>query len=412
VTALVLTQAPPATPAVGSTQLVVAALLGIAVIVLLITLLDVHPFLALIAGAVLGLIGGLGASGTISSFTDGIGSTIGSVGVLIALGSMIGGLLRDSGGATRVVDAVRSRVGHRGMPWAMAGVAALIGLPLFFEVGVVLLVPVVVLVARRLRLPIVAVGIPALAGLSVLHGLVPPHPGPLVAIDALGANLGLTLLFGLATAIPTVLVAGPLFAKLAVRWVPVTAPDVAPDGKADVPAEAPEEQRRGGAVAVDPGVARGRRDPRRDRLGHRGHDHRRRDRGSARRGTGCTDRRPAGARRRGGLAVLLPRQRRRVLAGEGVLRADGRADDQELIDDGDRHLGGGTAGGPAALGDRLSRRVTRPVEAVPRLRDGLGRMAACIRECRDDRRNLGPCPTPGATGGAAPTRRRPGAASR
>jgi GntP family gluconate:H+ symporter len=103
----------------------------------------------------------------------------------------------------------------------------------------------VALVARRLRLPIVAVGIPALAGLSVLHGLVPPHPGPLVAIDALGANLGLTLLFGLATAIPTVLVAGPLFAKLAVRWVPVTAPDVAPDGKADVPAEAPEEQRRG-----------------------------------------------------------------------------------------------------------------------------------------------------------------------
>jgi GntP family gluconate:H+ symporter len=131
------------------------------------------------------------------------------------------------------------------MPWAMAGIAALIGLPLFFEVGVVLLVPVVVLVARRLRLPIVAVGIPALAGLSVLHGLVPPHPGPLVAIDALGANLGLTLLFGLATAIPTVLVAGPLFAKLAVRWVPVAAPDVAPDGKADVPAEAPEEQRRG-----------------------------------------------------------------------------------------------------------------------------------------------------------------------
>lgn len=72
-----------------------------------------------------------------------------------------------------------------------------------------------------------------------------PTRAPLVAIDALGANPGLTLLFGLATAIPTVLVAGPLFAKLAVRWVPVTAPDVAPDGKADVPAEAPEEQRRG-----------------------------------------------------------------------------------------------------------------------------------------------------------------------
>ena len=84
----------------------------------------------------------------------------------------------------------------------MAGVAALIGIPLFFEVGVVLLVPIVLLVARRTRLPVLAVGIPALAGLSVLHGLVPPHPGPLVAIDALKADLGRTLLFGLICAIP------------------------------------------------------------------------------------------------------------------------------------------------------------------------------------------------------------------
>ena len=75
----------------------------------------------------------------------------------------------------------------------MAGVAALLGLPLFFEVGVVLLLPVVLLVAFRSQLPLLPVGIPALAGLSVLHGLVPPHPGPLVAIDALGADLGLTL---------------------------------------------------------------------------------------------------------------------------------------------------------------------------------------------------------------------------
>ena len=83
------------------------------------------------------------------------------------------------------------------LPWAMAGVAALIGLPLFFEVGVVLLVPIVLLVARRVDMPLMRIGIPALAGLSVLHGLVPPHPGPLVAIAALNADLGLTLLFGL-----------------------------------------------------------------------------------------------------------------------------------------------------------------------------------------------------------------------
>jgi GntP family gluconate:H+ symporter len=176
---------------------------------------------------VLGVVGGLGAGNTIDSFTTGLGSTIGSVGVLIALGSMIGGLLADSGGADRVVDAVTSRVGPRALPWAMAGVAALIGLPLFFEVGVVLLVPVVLLVAVRARVNVLAVGIPALAGLSVLHGLVPPHPGPLVAIDALHADLGTTLAFGLIVAVPTVVIAGPLFARLAVRWVPLAPPDAA-----------------------------------------------------------------------------------------------------------------------------------------------------------------------------------------
>jgi len=248
-----MTLAQDAAPTAGPTQLVVAAVLAIAVIVLLITWLHVHPFLALIGGtAVLGLVGGLGTGGTVESFTGGLGSTVGGVGVLIALGAMIGGLLRDSGGAERLVEAVATRVGPRGMPWALAGVAALIGIPLFFEVGVVLLVPVVVLVAARTRVPVLAVGIPALAGLSVLHGLVPPHPGPLVAIDALGADLGLTLLFGIAVAIPTVIVAGPLFGRIATRWVgigppPESAADAVADAeepRTDPPTEPPTEPRR------------------------------------------------------------------------------------------------------------------------------------------------------------------------
>jgi GntP family gluconate:H+ symporter len=193
-------------------QLVLAAILGIAVVVLLITWLKVHPFLALIIGSLLlGIVGGLAFTDTITSFQTGVGATVGSVGVLIALGAMIGGLLAESGGADRVVTAFVDRVSSRRLPWAMAGVAALIGIPLFFEVGVVLLVPIVLLVARRTRLPVLAVGIPALAGLSVLHGLVPPHPGPLVAIDALHADLGRTLLFGLICAIPCVILAGPVF---------------------------------------------------------------------------------------------------------------------------------------------------------------------------------------------------------
>jgi GntP family gluconate:H+ symporter len=107
----------------------------------------------------------------------------------------------------------------------MAGVAALIGLPLFFEIGVVLLIPVVLLVSRRSEVPLLKIAIPALAGLSVLHGLVPPHPGPLAAIAALNADLGLTLLFGLIIAVPTVIIAGPLFANLISRYVVAHAPE-------------------------------------------------------------------------------------------------------------------------------------------------------------------------------------------
>jgi GntP family gluconate:H+ symporter len=107
----------------------------------------------------------------------------------------------------------------------MALVGAIIGLPMFFEIGVVLLIPVIYLVARRSGLSLIAVGIPALAGLSAMHGLVPPHPGPLTAIDLLNADLGVTLAMGVAVAIPTVVIAGPLFGRLAGRWVVVDVPD-------------------------------------------------------------------------------------------------------------------------------------------------------------------------------------------
>jgi GntP family gluconate:H+ symporter len=196
----------------SSPLLVTAAVLGIAVVVVLITVLKVHPFLALILGsAVLGVVAGVKVADIVTSFSAGVGSTVGNVGLLIALGAMIGGLLTASGGADRVVTAIVDRVSPRALPWAMGGVAALIGIPLFFEIGVVLLIPIVLLVAHRSSQPVLRVGIPALAGLSVLHGFIPPHPGPLVAISNLGANLGLVLLFGLVLAIPAVIIAGPVF---------------------------------------------------------------------------------------------------------------------------------------------------------------------------------------------------------
>jgi gluconate:H+ symporter, GntP family len=206
-------------------RLVVAALAGIAVLVLLVTLLKVHPLLSLTLGAlVVGAVAGENLNDTVTSFSGGVGDTVAAVGVLIALGAIVGRLLVDSGGADQIVDTIVGRASNRTLPWAMAGVGALIGLPMFFEIGLVLLIPVILLVTRRSGLPLMRIGIPALAGLSVMHGLVPPHPGPLIAIAAVHANLGLTLGLGILVAIPTVVVAGPLFSGVAARWVPVDAP--------------------------------------------------------------------------------------------------------------------------------------------------------------------------------------------
>ncbi|MFD8964902.1 GntP family permease [Streptomyces sp. NPDC059568] len=210
----------------GNAQLGIAVLAGIAVIVLLITVAKLHAFLALTIGTLaLGAFAGAPLDKVIASFTTGLGSTVAGVGVLIALGAILGKLLADSGGADQIVDTILAKAGGRAMPWAMVLIASVIGLPLFFEVGIVLLIPVVLLVAKRGNYSLMRIGVPALAGLSVMHGLIPPHPGPLVAIDAIGANLGLTLALGVVVAIPTVIIAGPLFSRYAARWVDIPAPD-------------------------------------------------------------------------------------------------------------------------------------------------------------------------------------------
>ncbi|MBT1183293.1 gluconate transporter [Streptomyces sp. CJ_13] len=230
----------------GNAQLGMAVLAGIAVIVLLITRLKLHAFLALTVGSLaLGVFAGAPLAKTITSFTAGLGATVAGVGVLIALGAILGKLLADSGGADEIVDTILARAKGRAMPWAMVLIASVIGLPLFFEVGIVLLIPVVLLVARRGNYSLMRIGVPALAGLSVMHGLIPPHPGPLVAVDALHANLGVTLALGVVVAIPTVIIAGPLFSRYAARWVDIPAPEqLAPPR----PPAAPEHRPRFGAT--------------------------------------------------------------------------------------------------------------------------------------------------------------------
>ncbi|MWA02808.1 gluconate transporter [Actinomadura sp. LD22] len=240
-----------AAPHASSGRLVPAALAGIALIVVLITWLKVHPFLSLTLGSLLvGAIAGLPMADTVKSFGKGFGDTASGVGALIALGAMFGKLLADSGGADQIVDTIVGRSGRRALPWAMALVGALIGLPMFFEIGLVLLMPVIYLVARRSGQSIIAVGIPALAGLSAMHGLVPPHPGPLVAIDALHADLGVTLGLGVLVAVPTVAIAGPLLARFAARWVDVRPPELFTTDQKDAETDGADGGRRRPSFAI------------------------------------------------------------------------------------------------------------------------------------------------------------------
>src|SRR5476649_2951759 len=200
-------------------------LLSIALIVILgivvaIARFRVNPFPALVIGAlVLGLWAGAGPDQVLKSFRTGFGDTLANVGVLLALGAMFGELLASSGGAERISSALLRLGGPRMVPWTMCAVAMILGLPLFFEAGVVLMMPIIINVGTRLSKdsgglkgnPYLLAGLPVFAGISVLHALVPPHPGPMVAIDALKADLGTTLILGLLMSIPIAIVAGPLF---------------------------------------------------------------------------------------------------------------------------------------------------------------------------------------------------------
>ncbi len=200
-------------------------LLAIAVVVILAVVVAiararVHPFPALMVGAlVLGLWAGAPADQVLKSFRVGFGETLANVGVLLALGAMFGQMLASSGGAERISNALLSVGGPRMVPWTMCAVAMILGLPLFFEAGVVLMMPIILNVGARIANEpgglkgnaYLLAGLPVFAGLSVLHALVPPHPGPMVAIDAMKADLGVTLILGLLMSIPIAIVAGPLY---------------------------------------------------------------------------------------------------------------------------------------------------------------------------------------------------------
>lgn len=201
--------------------------ISIAVVVLLISWAKVHAFLGLTVGSfAVSLLSGNELGKAADAFTEGFGDTLGDAGVLILFGAVLGRLLADSGGIDQIVHTLTRFAGPKRLPWALTLVAAIVGIPMFFEVGFVMLVPLVLQLARRGGHPVVRVGIPVMAGLATVHALVPPHPGPLVAIQAMHAPMGLTLGLGLLVAVPCAIIVGPLFT--AYIW---------PRVRAEIPAE-------------------------------------------------------------------------------------------------------------------------------------------------------------------------------
>jgi Gnt-I system high-affinity gluconate transporter len=188
-------------------------LLGIALLVVLITWARLNAFVAFIIVAMLiGLFNGMSITAISNSLQIGIGELLGSIIIILGLGAMLGKLVADSGAAQKIATSLMDIFGKRYIMWALVLTAFVVGIPLFYNVGFVLMVPLIITLAKRYNISAVYIGIPMLAALSVTHGYLPPHPSPTALVTQYHADLGVTLLYGFIVAVPAIVIAGPLFA--------------------------------------------------------------------------------------------------------------------------------------------------------------------------------------------------------
>ena len=186
---------------------------GIALLIILIAWLRFNAFIAfLIVTILIGLLNSMPVAAIIVSVQKGIGDILGNLLIIIGLGAMLGKLVADSGAAVRIGSGFIKVFGKRYILWALVVTSFIIGIPLFYNVGFVLVLPLIITVAARYQMPAVYIGLPTLAALSVTHGFLPPHPSPVALVQQFHANMGTTLLYGLLLAIPAIILAGPAFA--------------------------------------------------------------------------------------------------------------------------------------------------------------------------------------------------------
>jgi GntP family gluconate:H+ symporter len=194
-------------------RLLLYAFGAVVALIVLIARVKWHPFIALVVVSLsIGVAAGMQPLAAVKAFQDGVGTTLGFIAVVVGLGTMLGKMMAESGAATRIAITLIDLFGERRVHWAIMVVGFIVGIPVFFQVGFVLLIPLVFTIARRTGMSLLKIGIPLVAGLSVVHGMLPPHPAAMLAVTAYNADFGRTILYGILVGLPTAALAGPIFA--------------------------------------------------------------------------------------------------------------------------------------------------------------------------------------------------------
>ncbi len=204
----------PAATAAPDSMLLLYALIAVIALIVLIAKFKLHPFVVLISVSLCtGLAAGMPLGGIVKAFQDGVGTSLGFIAIVVGLGTMLGKMMAESGGAARIAKTLIGLFGESRVHWAIMFVAFIVGIPVFFQVGFVLLIPLVFTIARQTGTSLVKIGLPLVAGLSVVHGFVPPHPAAMLAVVAFKADVGLTIVYALIVGLPTAALAGPIYAS-------------------------------------------------------------------------------------------------------------------------------------------------------------------------------------------------------
>ncbi|MGB6407582.1 MAG: gluconate:H+ symporter, partial [Planococcus donghaensis] len=210
----------------SGSMLIMVALAGIFLLLFLVIRTKLHAFVALLLVSLLvGIAAGMPLNEVIASIQSGMGGTLGFVAVVVGLGAMFGKMLEVSGGAERLAATMIDKFGEDKAQWALGVTGFIVAIPVFFDVGFIILVPIVYGLARKTGKSLLHYGIPLLAGLAVTHSFIPPTPGPIAVAELVGAELGWVILFGVLAGIPAMILAGPVFGRFIGKKLHIEIPD-------------------------------------------------------------------------------------------------------------------------------------------------------------------------------------------